>query len=443
MYRATNCRNSNLLIFLLIFPAILCAGKANFVVDPVGTKATAPSVRVSAEEGEEWHAYFWKLENSALKELITSSTQTATSVPLEFRLPATEADTYVEVVVTTSTDAKTTSAFRWRSLARPKDKKLIDYKGTDQLLPPDDFDEYWERAVSELDKVTSNPRVTRVPDQDTTTGLLYRVELDSVENTTIVSWCYIPREAYAGGNPDAEVVRKFPAVILIPGYNGEQKPVDRTKDGYITFSTNPRNHGPSKVYWKSPVEHQLYNITKHNDYYYKLAALDCLQAARFVFSRKEVDTKFVGTEGSSQGGYLSAATAMLEPRIACVVANVIAFTDYADGMELSTKGGFTRMRTLLQDEESSASLINQSLSYTDGANLMSRVKSPVQITMGGMDANCPYICGIVAYNRLDKGVEKDFAVDPMTAHKVTKFMRQRTAEWQARWLKPSEDKSGE
>src|SRR5690606_31821204 len=151
-------------------------------------------------------------------------------------------------------------------------------------------------------------------------------------------------------------------------------------------------------YWKSPVEHSLYNITDPENYYFKLAALDCLQAARFVMGRDEVLADRVGTEGSSQGGYLAIATAMLEPKIACVAADVLAFSDYPDGIALSQRGNHTRMREQLQGEETSVTQIAKSLAYTDGANLVTRLKSPVQIHMGGVDIVCHYICGIVAYN---------------------------------------------
>lgn len=427
-------------ILLLLVGICLGAGSATaaeFLVDP-GTSGTAvPQIIVTAEPGEQWTAFFRRLESGEPRDIISSETQTASTAPLVFHLPAVKVDTFVEAGLTTSTDPETTAAFSWRTLARPAGKAMMDYQGQRELLPPEDFDAYWKRALSELDKVTSNPRVTRQPDGDTTTGLLYRVELDSVENTTVVGWLFVPRAAHAAGNPDAEVIKKFPAIILAPGYGGEMRPVDRTKDGYITMSINPRNHGPSRSFWKSPVEHQLYNFENPNSYYYKLATLDCMQAVRFVFGRSEVDTARIGTEGSSQGGYFAVAMAALEPRIKSVVALVIAFTDYPDGMALASHGHQTRAREVLNSEETSAALVRKSLAYTDGVNLIPRVKGAIQITMGGIDPVCPYVCGVVAYNRIGKGVEKSFDVDPMTVHKVTPMMRERARDWHKRWLQPA------
>ncbi len=425
------------MLYAVLSTAVIVHGKSIdvFAVDP-GTSESVPSVSVAAADGESWTSFFYEVDKGK-KQFLTSSMSTATSVPLVFVFPKVQADTFMEMALTTSTTPKTND-FRWRTITRPDEKKLMRYTGQKNLLPPDDFEEYWQRATNQLDAVPANPRVTRVPDKDTSTGLLFRVELDSVENTTIVGWFFVPRDAYKDGNPDGEIVKRYPAILLTPGYGGEEPPTDRTKAGYITFSTNPRNHGPSKSYWKSPVEHQLYNIDKPEDYFYKLAALDCLQAARFVLGRKEVMEASVGAEGGSQGGYLAIATAMLEPRIRCVAANVVAFTDYPDGMALSLKGGHTRVRELLKTKGTTATLVAKSLAYTDGANLITKMKAPVQIFMGGVDPVIPYVCGIVAYNRIPKGVKKEFLIDPSAAHEITDDMRAGNRNWMDRWLKTSE-----
>src|SRR5690606_15555008 len=120
-------------------------------------------------------------------------------------------------------------------------------------------------------------------------------------------------------------------------------------------------------------------------------------------------------------------------------ADVLAFSDYPDGIALSQRGNHTRMREQLQGEETSVTQIAKSLAYTDGANLVTRLKSPVQIHMGGVDIVCHYICGIVAYNRVPKGVEKKFLIDVSAGHTVSSAMRQASRAWFDRWLKPGED----
>jgi cephalosporin-C deacetylase-like acetyl esterase len=148
-----------------------------------------------------------------------------------------------------------------------------------------------------------------------------------------------------------------------------------------------------------------------------------------------VQQECVATEGGSQGGYFAIATAMLEPRIRCVAANVLAFSDYPDGMALATAGHHTQFRKLLAQETTSSEMAAKSLAYTDGVNLITRVKAPVQISMGGVDPVCNYICGIVAINRIPEGVEKDFRIYPKAAHEVPEEMRAGNREWYTRWLK--------
>lgn len=321
--------------------------------------------------------------------------------------------------------------FLWRTLLRPKGETLISYTGRREMLPPRDFDEYWRKAKQELAAVPMEPRVKRVPDKDTSTGLLFRVELPSVENADIVCWYYVPRTALdESGKP----LKKAPAVLLAPGYGGEEPPVDRTTSGVITLSVNPRSHGPSKRFWKSPVEHMLYNITDPKQFFYRLAFLDCLRAAQFLFSREEVDPRRVGTEGGSQGGLFAIATAALEPRIACVCSNVTAFSDYPDGMALARIGHHRQYRELTSDNSASATLIRTTLSYVDGANMATRVNCPVQICMTGQDPVCPYVCGIVVYNRLPRGIPRDFHVLPDFKHEVPPQMRALNAAWQQKWL---------
>jgi cephalosporin-C deacetylase len=262
--------------------------------------------------------------------------------------------------------------------------------------------------------------------------LLHRVELPTVRDTTIVCWYYVPRDAFDAAG---RAVKRCPAIVIMPGYGAEEPPVDRTDKGMITLSVNPRNHGPSKEFWTAPVEHMTYNLEDPENYYYKLAYLDCLRGAQFVFSRGEVDAAHVAAEGGSQGGLFALALAALEPRIACVCSNVTAFTDYPDGMMLARIGHHAGFRKRLAEASpAGGEKLRLSLQYTDGVNMAGRVRCPVQFNMGGQDPVCPYPCGIVAFNRLPPGVEKEFNIVPDAKHEVPPSMRENNMRWYRRWL---------
>jgi hypothetical protein len=279
-----------------------------FQVDP---RLTMNAARVDAATSGPAEAMIIKVTDLATSPANSIlSGKNYASRQFEIPMPIVRSDTFAEVTATTN-PADKEPLLRWRTLLRPKGRALLSYQGQRELVAPADFGAYWQRARRELAAVPMVPVVTRVPAKDTPTGLLHRVDLPTVEETTISCWYYVPRAAFGA---DGKMIKKFPAVQIAPGYGAEEPPIDRTKDGIITLSVNPRNHGPSRDFWKSPVEHLAYNIGNPDKYYYKLAVLDVLRAAEFLFSRPEVDVKRVAAEGGSQGGYFAVAAAAFEPR---------------------------------------------------------------------------------------------------------------------------------
>ncbi|MCX7964258.1 MAG: acetylxylan esterase [Candidatus Sumerlaea chitinivorans] len=361
---------------------------------------------------------------------VLESGQFAPASEITYELPSPKEPTHVEVTFTTAPNTQP-PLFVWRTVAMPKGVPPIHYRGARGFERPADFDEFWMRAKKQLATVPMEPVIERVPDRDTSTGLLYKVTLRSVGDTKIVCWYFVPRDAL---DDQGQARRRCPAVIIMPGYGAEEPPIDRTTSGIATLSVNPRNHGPSRDYWKCPVEHLVWNIADPENFYYRLAFLDCLRAAEFLFERPEIDPKRVAAEGGSQGGLFALALAALEPRIACVCSNVTAFSAYADGIILGTLGHHKTYREILGRNDTTATLVRKSLAYTDGANMATRVRCPVQISMAGIDPVCNYMQGIVVYNRIPKGVPKEYHVAPNVPHAVPPEMREWNARWYRRWL---------
>jgi cephalosporin-C deacetylase-like acetyl esterase len=407
-----------------------------FEVEPALTTGT-PVIRAATTGTAESLTYrITEIEADTSKPMImwTLPRSTTATIPL----PNTREDTFVDLSIMRS--GTTETLFSWRTLLRPQGRPLMDYPGRDDFAPPPDFDAYWDRARVELAAVPMNAKVTRVPDKDTTTGLLHRVELDTVRDTKIVCWYFVPRDALS---KDGKPRRQCPAIVIMPGYGAEEPPIDRTTSGLVTLSVNPRNHGPSREFWKAPVEHLVYNIAEPENYYYRLAALDCLRATEFLFTRGEVDRERIAAEGGSQGGYFALALAALEPRIRCVCSNVTALTAYAEGTRLARTGHHTTFRQLLAEGGTTATEARKSLAYTDGANMARRIKCPVQINMGDTDPVCPHVCGIVAYNRLPAGTPREFNITPRTAHAVPPEMRAHNTRWYQKHLLGERDMTDE
>jgi cephalosporin-C deacetylase-like acetyl esterase len=329
---------------------------------------------------------------------------------------------------------KEEQVFIWNTMARAEGEEMMTYTGCGDW-EPDDFDAFWDRQKERLAKIDPDPIVTRVPARDTEGAILYRVELAVPEIDRIVCWYSVPRSILG---EDGSVIKKAPAMMVMPGYGAEEPPLDRSASGMVCLSVNPRHHGPSKEFWTSPVEHMMYNIEDPENSYYTLAYLDCLQAANFLFSRPEVDIDKVAMEGGSQGGLFTFALSGLDDRFAAGCANVPAFSSIPDGARLGRLGHMKTYRGIMEKGGEYAENVKKTLGYTDGLSFVKRAKCPIQINMGGQDPVCPFPCGIVAYNAMPNGVEKEFNVFNDSLHEVPMAMRKANAEFMKKHMNLTE-----
>ena len=176
----------------------------------------------------------------------------------------------------------------WRALYFPEGRPL-DYKGSYQLKRSRSMKAYWKEAKQKLALVPMNPKIEPVPEKETETGRCYKVTLNSYWNLPIVCWYSVPKEIDL--ESDKASLKKYPAIQKMPGWGAEEPPVDRTAEGYIILSVNPKSHGPTKEYFKTPVPHHLWNIDIPEDYYYRAAYMDCIRGLDFLSSRPEVGSK--------------------------------------------------------------------------------------------------------------------------------------------------------
>lgn len=324
----------------------------------------------------------------------------------------------------------------WRTLYLPG-KKLINYKGSKQLKRPRDFARYWEEAKKELAKIPISAELKLIPERTTATGKLYRVKLNSYGNVPIIGWYYVPKEVdplAMDTESASQPIKKYPAIQIMPGWGAEEPPIDRTKDGFITLSLNPRHHGPSKEFFTTPVDHHLYNIDKPKEYYYRMAYMDCLRGIDFLLSRPEVDTSRIAVEGGSQGGaFAFAVAALYSDKIACAVSNVTYISNFPDYIRIATSGSARSFAKYWNDEEK-GEIVRRTLAYIDVANLASWVKCPTMVCVGLQDKVCPPVNGIVALNRIPKGVPRELVLDPDAGHEITPLMREANMRWLKKYL---------
>ncbi|HEY3413314.1 MAG TPA: acetylxylan esterase [Armatimonadota bacterium] len=322
------------------------------------------------------------------------------------------------------------SVAEYRSLA--VGTKLETYRGAPGWEEPKDWAAHWEKAREELAAVPANPRITEVEGRATRTGKLYKVVLDSIDGVSFACWYFVPKDVDVLGGKSP---RRYPAIQVMPGYGAEEPPLDRTADGFIVLSVNPRGHGPSNAFWKLPDDHLSWNITEPDKYYYRGAYMDCLRAIQWLMTRPEVNAQSVGVEGSSQGGAFALATAAMEPRVAVCSANVPFLCDWPDSVRLTTRGGFSGLRSRFESQTEEGAAIRKTIGYIDAAFMAGHIKCPTLISAGEMDRTCPPQGGAAAYNRLPKGTQKQLLIVPLRDHEVMPEWRAATSKWYARWLK--------
>ena len=364
-------------------------------------------------------------------EIILATKIVSTTETLHFVLPDRGKEDILGVRIEEIEDSKKTVIKEWRALYRPG-KKLIDFLGSKNLKPPSDFQKYWDDAKQKLASVPMNPEILPVLEKSTPTGKLYKVKLNSYNNIPIVCWYYVPKDVNPLSTQNSSG-RKYPAIQIMPGWGAEEPPLDRTAEGFITLSLNPRAHGPSKEYFTTTVEHHLWNIDKPEEYYYRSAYMDCLCGIEFLARQSEVDKKRIGVEGGSQGGAFALAVAGLDNRIACAVANVPYISNFPDFVRLATNGSGTAFGRLM-DDPVKGKIIQKTLSYIDVSNFTPLIQCPTMICIGLQDRVCPPTNGIVALNRLPKNVPRQLIIDPSADHEVTTLMRKENKEWFEKYL---------
>jgi cephalosporin-C deacetylase len=286
-------------------------------------------------------------------------------------------------------------------------EELLTYQGTNPR--PDDFDEYWEKALAEL--AGTDPEVEFLAAD-------FKVPFARTEHLYFTGT--------GGVRVHAKLVRPLttegpaPAVLMFHGYGGEQpKWVDLLPYAARGFTVaaldvrhqvafvDPSAH-PNNFYLRHHVVEGLDEGPEH--LVYRHVFLDTKRLADIVRGLAEVDRDRVAATGWSQGGGLSLACAALEPGIK-LVATVFPFlTDYQRAWQMSLeKAPYDEITTWfrkrdprhLREQE-----VFTSLGYIDVQHLAPRIRARVDLSIGFDDQICPPSTQYAAYNKItsDKSV---------------------------------------
>lgn len=347
-----------------------------------------------------------------------------------YETPDTPAGVFGSIAIRVPGYIATVPEVEYRAL--PRGQALEEYRGTPGWTEPADWREYWNRARADLAQIRPDVTIEEVPERESKTGRLYKVSMTSLENVRFACWYFVPKDVdvLAG-----KAATRYPAVQIMPGYGGEEPPLDWTARGLITLSVNPRGHGPSNAYWPLPPNHLAYNIEDAERYYYRSAFMDCVRAVQWLMERPEVIPERVGVEGSSQGGAFALATAALEPRVASCSVNVPFLCDLPTSARLSSRGGMGGLRPRFEAQTPEGATIRKTLSYIDGSFMAQHIRCPILIAAGQMDRTCPPEGAAAAYHKLRYPLEQRLILVPGRDHEVMPEWREATFQWYERVLK--------
>ncbi len=218
-----------------------------------------------------------------------------------------------------------------------------EYKGAcsaafspEQLQPttvmPKDFSDYWQQAISEARQVPLNPTKRLLPERCTNEVNVYEVSFQNMKwnYRTYGILCVPVKEG------------KYPALLRVPGagvrpYGGD---IYTASQGAVTLEIGI--HGIS-VTMEQKVYDDVFNgalmnywnwgMDNRDDSYYKRVVLGCIRALDYIEQYTPWNGQQLAVSGSSQGGFLSLATAGLDKRITCYAPVHAALCDHTASLK--------------------------------------------------------------------------------------------------------------
>ncbi|MGI6336145.1 MAG: acetylxylan esterase [Eubacteriales bacterium] len=281
-------------------------------------------------------------------------------------------------------------------------ERLREYKGTNPR--PQDFDAYWDRALSELDACSLDYTLEPADFQAPGVKCSY-LYFTGVGGARIC--CRFLRPEHPTAN--------HPGVCMFHGYSGSAgdwyDKLAYAYAGFFVLALDARgqmgfsddNRVVSGNTFKGQIIRGLSTFDP-DQLYFRNVFLDCAQTARILMSMPEVNAGRVGAMGGSQGGGLTVACASLEPRVALCVPACPFLTDYKRVWEMDlAKGAYDELSYFLRHRDPRHERIDEiwnMLGYIDVSKLAVRIKAQTILFATMMDSTCPPSTQFAIYNAI-------------------------------------------
>ena len=280
--------------------------------------------------------------------------------------------------------------------------ELKQYKGTNPC--PADFDEYWERALKEMNAIDPEaeliPAGFQVPFAE-----CFDLYFMGVKGARIHAKYIKPKN----------VEEKHPAVIKFHGYSGDcgdwQSKLCYVAAGFSIAALDCRGQGGLSED-KGGIKGNTYHghIIRGLDdpdpdnLLFRQIYLDTAQLAKIVMSFPEVDENRVGALGGSQGGGLTLACSALEPRIKRLAPAYPFLCDYKRVWDMDlAKDAYAEIKTYFRQFDPRHERENEiftKLGYIDVQFLAERIQGEVLMGTGLQDTICPPSTQFAVYNKI-------------------------------------------
>lgn len=280
-------------------------------------------------------------------------------------------------------------------------EELREYRGTNPK--PEDFREYWEKAVDEMKTVDPQVELIKAEFQ-APFAECFHMYYTGVRGARIHAKLILPKRAE----------RPSPAVVMFHGYTDSSRwwndKLQYAAAGFVVAAMDCRGQGGLSedvggVKGTTVNGHIIRGMDgDKEDFLMRHIFLDAAQLAGILMDCPDVDETRVCATGGSQGGGLTLACAALEPRIRRIGLCYPFLSDYKRvwDMDLAVDA-YAEIRTyfrlfdpLHQREEE----IFQRLGYLDVHHLADLVRAETLMGISMSDTVCPPSTQFAAYNHL-------------------------------------------
>ncbi len=282
---------------------------------------------------------------------------------------------------------------------------------------PEDFVEFWTKALEDVRKIPLNPVYTLLPELCTPLSDTYMISFHNQKyGANMYGILKLPKGIEHGN-------KKYPAILEVPGagirsYKGLND--DYAKKGIVSLQIGI--HGipvnlPDNVYTDlangALINYNSIRCDDRDQYYYKRVYTGCVKAVDFLCSLPYVDSEHIAVYGGSQGGLLSLVVAALAAdKIQCVSTAYPAMSEIAGSMR-GRIDGWPRLFNGKKDIPALEEKIKVS-EYYDAVNFARLVKAPMLFMQGYNDKVCPPTTTMSVYNVLT--CPKQLVIEQDAAH---------------------------